>query len=531
MTRVTFEGRRFPILDGENVLDALIRGGSEVEHSCRKGTCQVCLLKVTDGSPGTTAQRGLSPDATAQGYFLPCQCRPVTDLTVVRPNRSDLFQAARVQEKSVVAPGIARILLEPSRALPAAAGKFISIRSPTGLVRSYSLANVPEEDYFFEIHVKKVNGGAVSTWLVDRLAEGDIVELSGPAGSCTYEVADPDAPLLLIGTGTGIGAMAAIARDAARRGHRGSITVVHGVRDPVHLYWSKELRTLERSLPNLSVAECASGNRTHDAYFARAVDVALGQPIATGTHVFLAGAPGPVEEARIRCRRYGVATEKIHADPFESHPARPRDKDKLRSLLPDDELWDALEGGAKLKRIFEDFYSRVYRDPFLAPFFHRVTKQRAIDKQYEFSVDLFTGKKSYFGLGPYNAHHWMVISDELFDYRERLLEDCIRREEIPEHLMYRWLAIDEMFRREIVKASPRGLFVDGQERAPAGWEEIVLAIGSLCDGCETEMPPGTRGRINGRTGQMFCGACAARRVGETIPPTMKRTAEPSPGRP
>jgi truncated hemoglobin YjbI len=108
-------------------------------------------------------------------------------------------------------------------------------------------------------------------------------------------------------------------------------------------------------------------------------------------------------------------------------PFMPDDAAKLATLSPDPDLWEALGRGKLLRAILEDFYGRVYRDPRLLPFFHKVTIERAIDKQYAFLADVFTGRRDYFGLKPFNAHHWMVISDELFDYRERSIEDCMRR--------------------------------------------------------------------------------------------------------
>jgi hypothetical protein len=152
------------------------------------------------------------------------------------------------------------------------------------------------------------------------------------------------------------------------------------------------------------------------------------------------------------------------------------------------------------------------------PFFQKVTKQRAIEKQYAFLRDVFAGTKSYFGLRPFNAHHWMVISDELFDYRERLMESCMRRRGLSEEMIRRWSAMQELFRREIVKPVARGLIIDGVERHLDGYSEEAIEVGTVCDGCGDEMAPGSTGRMHVRTGHLFCSACGARAVGATAPP-------------
>ena len=155
------------------------------------------------------------------------------------------------------------------------------------------------------------------------------------------------------------------------------------------------------------------------------------------------------------------------------------------------------------------FYDRVFADPRLAPFFHRVTKDRAIQKQYSFLADLFSGTRNFFGLRPFNAHHWMVISDELFDYREALMDEILVEVGLAEPFRRRWASLHELFRREIVKSSPRGLIVDGVEQELKPPEEIPIDCSAVCDGCFTEMPAGSTGYFHAQGGEIFCARCSA----------------------
>ena len=97
------------------------------------------------------------------------------------------------------------------------------------------------------------------------------------------------------------------------------------------------------------------------------------------------------------------------------------------ALAPNLELWAALGHGEKLTAILTEFYTLAFSDPLLSPFFRDVTKQRLIGKQYNFMYEILTGEPVYFGERPRNAHHWMVISDDLFNYRETLLAQVERR--------------------------------------------------------------------------------------------------------
>ncbi len=197
---------------------------------------------------------------------------------------------------------------------------------------------------------------------------------------------------------------------------------------------------------------------------------------------------------------------------------------KPKPLAPAPELWAALEGGAKLRAILDDFYAQVYADPRLSPFFEGVTPDRATGKQYAFLAEIFTGTPHYFGERPRNAHSWMVISDELFDYREALMARTLRRHGLAEPHVAHWLAAEESFRKQIVKSRPRGRRYGGVELPAGGYGEEALAVGSLCDRCGGEMAAGSPARYHLRTGRAFCPAC--------WPSLEAAPAEPAPeGRP
>lgn len=170
-------------------------------------------------------------------------------------------------------------------------------------------------------------------------------------------------------------------------------------------------------------------------------------------------------------------------------------------------MWAALDGGVKLREILTDFYTRVYADGRLASFFFGVTRDRAIEKQYSFLAQIFTGEPIYFGERPRNAHHWMVISDELFDYREALMEECLQRAGLPEPRIREWRALEEVFRKQIVKHRPVPKKIRGVELPLEGYEGLVLAVGSLCDGCQGPMEPGLAVSYHVRTGRTYCPAC------------------------
>lgn len=176
-------------------------------------------------------------------------------------------------------------------------------------------------------------------------------------------------------------------------------------------------------------------------------------------------------------------------------------------LDPDPELWAALREGQLLIEILDDFYTRVYEDPRLSSFFAETDEDWIRQKQYNFLRSKFTGEKIFFGNRPRRAHHWMVISDELFDHREALMRSCLRDAGLSERLVERWMAYEGAFRKQIVKSEPIPLKVGGVALPLEGYEAIVAEVGSLCDDCEGPIDAGDRARYHVRTGKLYCSTC------------------------
>jgi truncated hemoglobin YjbI len=179
-----------------------------------------------------------------------------------------------------------------------------------------------------------------------------------------------------------------------------------------------------------------------------------------------------------------------------------------RVLAPHPELWAALEGGLRLRRILEAFYARVYADPRLLPFFARTTIEWAVDHQYAFLAQIFSGTKMFFGDRPRNAHHAMVISDELFDYREALMMQTLEEHGLSAAQRDEWRAVEEAFRSHIVKAAPWAKKRRGVALPLGGFRPLQLSCGCLCDQCGAELAAGAAAEYSVESGRLYCGGCA-----------------------
>lgn len=134
------------------------------------------------------------------------------------------------------------------------AGQFIAVQAEIGgetLVRQYSLSSTPGAEADLRITVKKVPEGRVSSWLVDRVAEGEVLEVAAPRGVFFKE---PDTPrhFLLLAAGSGVAPLLPIARSLAASPLGHQITFVYGNRHVEGVILREEVDALA-ALGNVSV--------------------------------------------------------------------------------------------------------------------------------------------------------------------------------------------------------------------------------------------------------------------------------------
>ncbi len=527
MARITFKGKLYACRENETVLQAFQRYGVTTPFSCRNGVCYTCMLKNVNGDPPAIAQAGLRPGLRKLGYFLPCTCIPETEMEIEPPCDADLFLPVTVLKKTKLSPQICKLLLKPVATFYFHPGQFIHLRRPDGLTRNFSLAGLSRQDGVLEIHVKRIAEGAMSSWIFDVLQEGDRLQIEGPQGHCCYVKGRWDAPVLLIGTGSGLGPLLGIVQEALAQGHTGDIFLYHGSRREAGLYARDLMKKLSQAHPNFHAVSCVSGPKVPDGCAAgRADEVAFARHAdLRQSLVYLCGHPEMVQAAKKEALQRGAKEDNLHADPFihahetpkpihpEGTPIQEREEastyEEPEDPAPDPEIWHALGEGRLLHEILTDFYTQVYDDPQLSPFFAGVTKQRLIEKQYNFLYQLLTGKKVYFGERPKTAHHWMVISEALFDRREVMMANCLRKHGLPEPLIQRLRALEERYRKVIVKSRPWPKIVFGEEMPLDGYDELELTVGSLCDSCQADIPKGQVVRYHVRLGTIFCPKCMA----------------------
>jgi CDP-4-dehydro-6-deoxyglucose reductase, E3 len=318
MPAITYEDHSYSLGEGESVLDCLAREGHDIPSSCRSGVCHSCMLRATSGDLPAAAQKGLKDAHRAQGYFLSCCCHPEGDLTVARADDATQKVSARVLRKEALNDRVLRVVLETDEPLDYFPGQFVNFSRPGGLVRSFSLASVPALGDELEFHVALVLGGSMSGWLHNEAAPGDPLELLGPLGNCFYVSGNPEQPLFMLGTGTGLAPLYGIVRDALHQGHSGPIHLFHGALVASDLYLTESLRELDSKHENFTYHACVRDEPGEEWMEQGAVDTLALETISDlkGWKVFLCGNPDLVKQVQRKTFMAGANMKDIHADAF-----------------------------------------------------------------------------------------------------------------------------------------------------------------------------------------------------------------------
>lgn len=313
--RISLDGKEFDLRENETVLDALLRQGVEVPNSCRAGACQCCMMRAVEGDVPAAAQVGLKPSLKEQGYFLSCSCHPTSDMKMESPGEGLQFPTQIVALDDLGA-SVMRVHLAIPGGFSYRSGQFLTMISPDGVARSYSLASLPDDD-MLELHIRKIPGGRMSTWIFEQAKVGDTVTIAGPAGDCFYTEHAQEQPMLLAGTGTGLAPLFGIIRDALSRGHRGKIVLFHGAVEPNGLYHRSLLANFAGEFDNFEYQPCVMRNGDDTVQTGEIDKIILAAyPNLKGWRGFLCGNPDLVKMLKKKFFLAGMAMKDITTDAF-----------------------------------------------------------------------------------------------------------------------------------------------------------------------------------------------------------------------
>ncbi len=231
----------------------------------------------------------------------------------------------QVLRREVIAPEVVTLYLvlpnteqAPAPYLP---GQFVTLALPTlrdTLYRSYSLCGDGRADQPWEITIKRLHMGTVSSYLFDKVEEGTLLYASLPRGTFTLP-ADlrPEVPLIFVAVGSGItpimGMLSALA--LLPPAQRPQVQLHYASRSLAEMIYRRELQQLdprERWLRRWYYLSSDGNRMTPEAIMAKAE---RHLPVLQA-HWYMCGPDTLKRDLQGLLEEWGLPDEQVHAEIF-----------------------------------------------------------------------------------------------------------------------------------------------------------------------------------------------------------------------
>ena len=225
-------------------------------------------------------------------------------------------------------------------------GQYLTLRATLDgedMRRSYSICTSPDDDEM-RIGVKRVEGGAFSSWLNTDVRPGDAIDVMTPIGRFGATDACADGAVFVgFAAGSGITPLLSIARGVLARERASRFFLFYGNKTTDGVMFRDVLEDLkDRHLGRLSVFHVLSQEEQDVPVLNGRLDggkvAALTRhivPAAAIDHAFVCGPHGMSESVETALREAGVPPERIHVERFVSaEGGKPRAP--IRAPVPQD---------------------------------------------------------------------------------------------------------------------------------------------------------------------------------------------------
>ncbi len=321
------------VSESESILDAALRAGINLPHSCKGGHCASCRARILSGNVRYPFELppGLTPQEQSEGFALLCQARPASAELTIELRHTHLPAVdtqvrsipCRIEHMAPLAPDVMEVTLRlpQTELFSFVAGQYIDIMLPGSRRRSFSLANPPHESARLVLHVRRVRGGEFTQQLFESMKEKTLLRIEGPLGQFAFREASPRAALF-VGGGTGYAPLRAMLMSLLERGDTRLLELYWGAAAQMDLYAEPEIRMWMQQHPNLRFTPVLSApsagwsgpiGLVHKAVLAD-------HPRLADYDVYAAGPPAMIEAIRHEFIAAGLPQEQLFFDSFDYAP-------------------------------------------------------------------------------------------------------------------------------------------------------------------------------------------------------------------
>jgi ferredoxin-NADP reductase len=242
----------------------------------------------------------------------------------VTPGVAARWQTAEIERVVRQTPRVTSIFLRAPLAQHLA-GQHIDVRltAPDGYAaqRSYSIASAPGAP-LLELAIECLQDGEVSPFFHDMAQAGDTLDVRGPIGGHFVWRVEDGGPLVLVGGGSGVAPLMAMARHRAQQASRVPTLLVYSARTWPELMFRDELVAMAAADPQFQLRIITTrGPRGRPTDYERRLDRALLAEILVGWGhapgpVYVCGSNAFVETAANALVNEGIAAATIRTERF-----------------------------------------------------------------------------------------------------------------------------------------------------------------------------------------------------------------------
>lgn len=310
---------------GESVADAAYRQGVNIPLDCRDGACGTCKAFCQSGrfDAGFYIEDALTDDEAAEGYCLPCQMKPESNLVIDIPASSAV---CKVQPADTVTEVVGIEQLSENRVrlsvkavdgklpnfLP---GQYVNVTVPgTGTTRSYSFSSLPGAEVATFL-IRNVPDGMMGSYLTHNAKIGDKLTINGPLGS--FYLREPARPVVMLAGGTGVAPMLAMLELMAEKGCDQPVHLIYGVHFKSDLVEVERIEALAARIPSLSFATTVSDEAADHPLKGYVTQHLAHEALHDGNaDIYLCGPPEMVEGTRHHLSEQGIQHAALHYEKF-----------------------------------------------------------------------------------------------------------------------------------------------------------------------------------------------------------------------
>lgn len=240
-------------------------------------------------------------------------------LTPVEQRAPGRWQLATVTGVEVESRSAKTFTLEVPTWMDYCPGQHYDVRltAPDGYTaqRSYSIASapLPENGNSFDLTIDRLDEGEVSPYFHDVVEPGDQVEVRGPFAS--YFVWRGEAPVLLLGGGSGVVPLMSMLRYRRARVPEAEMKLIYSVRGPEDVIYARELEQGDETLLTYSRLAPPAWEGHEGRIDAGMIEAAGIEPGGMA-RAYVCGSHGFVETAAALLMDAGFGPERILTERF-----------------------------------------------------------------------------------------------------------------------------------------------------------------------------------------------------------------------